>query len=122
MAPSGSAGVGGTATGGWPRAPEIVAGPGLSFPKAVGQPNGDTVYYWWMRGLPAGTQAAGASIPGAEVYVLAVDAWRFDPSYSLVDDQISYQRPDGTFARKYGSRSKRRRPVSSDEVVSRLGR
>lgn len=98
-------GPGGSSAGGWNKTPEIVTGPGLVFPKAVGQPNGDLIYYWWIRGLPAGTTAEelASSVEGAEVYVLAVDAWRFDPSYSLADDLISYQRPDGTMGRKFGS-------------------
>lgn len=71
-------------SGAWSGPPEIVSGP-----TPVGLANGDTVYYWYLRGVPVG---ANIHTPGAKL--VTVDTWRFDPTWRSTDDTIEY-RPRG---------------------------
>lgn len=91
---------GGAPSGGWNGEPQIVSGP-----TEVGLPNGGSVFYWYVRGLPTGTAftVAPDDTYGAEGYVLATDGWRFSPSYRSSDDTVPIQQPDGTIVRKKGS-------------------
>jgi hypothetical protein len=72
-------------SGAWSGPPEVVSGP-----TPAGLPNGDTVYYWYLRGVPTGS---GVMASGAKL--VTVDAWRFDPTWRALDDTIEY-RPVGS--------------------------
>ncbi len=87
-------------SGGWTGDPQIVSGP-----TEVGLPNGGSVFYWYVRGLPTGTEftVAADDTYGATGYVLATDGWRFNPSYRASDDTVPIQQPDGTVVHKKGS-------------------
>jgi len=80
-------------TGAWSGPPEVVLGP-----VAVGLDSGDKVYYWYLRGVPAGTVVA---TPGARL--LAQDLWRFDTTYRQADDTIEYQPRGGPAQRVRGT-------------------
>jgi hypothetical protein len=80
-------------TGAWSGPPEVVSGP-----VAVGYDNGDKVYYWYLRGVPAGT---AVNTPGAKL--LAEDLWRFDTTYRRSDDTIQYQPQGGLPQRVKGT-------------------
>lgn len=59
----------------------------------AGYENGDRVYYWYVMGIPAGTQA------GPGVKILATDDWRFLSSYDPDTDTIEV-RPNGGAAQR----------------------
>ena len=71
-------------SGAWSGPPQLVSGPTV-----VGLPNGNTAYYWYLRGVPA-----GSSVHSPNAKLVTLDAWRFDPTWRAADDTIQY-RPHG---------------------------
>jgi hypothetical protein len=83
----------GTATGTWQGPPERVNGP---FQVTAG--HGNTIYYWYVRGI------AGAQPADEKTMVLATDNWRFqNTTYDRVSDTIAFPDGSGATTRRQGT-------------------
>lgn len=80
-------------TGCWRGEPERVLGP---FQATAG--HGNTIYYWYVRGI------AGAKPADDRTIVLATDNWRFETtSYERATDTVMMTKSDGSRERRQGS-------------------
>lgn len=83
----------GTATGTWQGQPEFAQGP-----FQVTASHGNTIYYWYVRGI------AGAQPADPKTIVLATDNWRFqNTTYDRMSDSIAFPDGLGAVTRRQGT-------------------
>lgn len=88
---------GGPPSGGWSGEPEIVSGP-----TEVGYSNGNTAYYWYLKGVPTGSRLVVESGP-ATAEIMAYDDWRFHEAYNRGTDTAPLWAPDRPSVMRWGS-------------------
>lgn len=88
---------GGPPSGGWSGAPEIVSGP-----TEVGYSNGNTAYYWYLKGVPTGSRVVVVEGP-ATAEIMAYDDWRFHEAYNRGTDMAPLWAPDRPSVMRWGS-------------------